>query len=141
LNDRLEKTHWPVWVDTTSAYPTCPESTNSGFSMAYNFGLLSAGSHTFLTRAVYNAGIVADAAATLNVVRLPSGFIANAAEVSLRGASATIVDANTFRLDDVMVQGVSYNLALRWNTATRDSRLVRRIDPQMPTLSDCFRRT
>jgi hypothetical protein len=105
--------------DVGTAYPSYPGSMNSGFSMAYNFGLLSAGSHTFLTRALDNAGNVKDAAATFNVVRFPSSFIANAADVSLLGASATIIDANTLRLNNVLVQGVSYNLTLRWNTATQ----------------------
>ncbi len=110
--------------DVGAAYPTYPGSTNSGFSMAYNFGLLTAGSHTFLTRALDNAGNVKDATATFNVVRLPSSFIANAAEVNLQGAGATIVDANTLRLSNVMVQGVSYDLSLRWNTATQGFALV-----------------
>ncbi len=110
--------------DVGAAYASYPESTNSGFSMAYNFGLLSAGSHTFLTRALDDAGNVTDATATFNVVRFPNSFIADAADVSLVGASATIVDANTLRLDNVMVQGVSYNLTLRWNTATQGFALV-----------------
>ena len=110
--------------DVGAAYPSYPGSTNSGFSMAYNFGALSAGSHTFLARAVDNLGNTQDATATFNVVRFPSSFISNPADVSLLGASATIIDANTFRLNNVMVQGISYNLTLQWNTATQGFALV-----------------
>jgi hypothetical protein len=87
-------------------------------------GSLSAGSHTFLARAVDTTGQFRDSTSTFNVVRFPSSFIGNPDNVNLLGASPTIVDANTLRLDNVMVQGVSYNLTLRWNTATQGFALV-----------------
>ncbi|MHB9100800.1 MAG: S8 family peptidase [Sulfuricella sp.] len=110
--------------DVGAAYPSYPDSGNSGFSMAYNFGNLSAGSHTFMARAVDDLGSYQDASATFNVVRFPASFIANPGEVSLLGASATMLDGNTFRLNNVAVQGVAYNLTLRWSTATQGFVLV-----------------
>ena len=105
--------------DVGAAYASYPGATNSGFSMAYNFGLLAAGGHSFMTRAVDSAGNVTDASATVTVVRFPSSYIADAAQVSLVGASASIVDAHTLRLDNVLVQGISYTLSLRWSTAAQ----------------------
>jgi len=110
--------------DVGAAFPTYPGSANSGFSMAYAFGVLSAGSHTFLARAVDNVGNVRDSVATFNVVRFPSSFISNPAEVNLQGGRTTIVDGNTLLLTNVTVQGVSYTLTLRWNTATQGFALV-----------------
>lgn len=110
--------------DVGAAYPSYPGSGNSGFSMAYNFGNLSAGSHTFMARAVDDMGSYQDASATFNVVRFPSSFMANPGEVSLLGASATMLDGNTFRLNNVAVQGVVYDLTLRWSTATQGFVLV-----------------
>jgi len=111
-------------ADVGAAYPSYPGAGDSGFSMAYNFGNLSAGSHTFMARAVDDAGSYKDDSATFNVVRFPASFIANPGEVSLLGASATMLDGNTFRLDNVAVQGVAYNLTLRWSTATQGFALV-----------------
>lgn len=110
--------------DVGVAFPAYPGSANSGFSMAYAYGVLSAGSHTFLARAVDDAGNVRDSVATFTVVRLPSSFISNPAEVILLGGSTTIVDGNTLRLANVRVQGVNYTLTLRWNTATQGFELV-----------------
>jgi serine protease len=110
--------------DVGAAYPAYPGAVNSGFSMAYNFGNLSAGSHTFMVRAVDDAGSYQDASATFNVVRFPASFIANPGEVSLLGASATMLDGNTFLLNHMVVQGVAYNLTLRWSTATQGFALV-----------------
>lgn len=111
-------------ADVGAAFPTYSGSMNSGFSMAYNYGALGVGSHTILARTVDNAGNFKDSTSTFNVVRFPSSFIDSPAEVSLQGTSTTIVDANTLRLNNVMVQGVSYNLTLRWNTATQGFALV-----------------
>jgi hypothetical protein len=110
--------------DVGAAYPSYSGAGNSGFSMGYNFGNLSAGSHTFMVRAVDDAGSYQDASATFNVVRFPASFIANPGEVSLLGASATMLDGNTFRLNNVLVQGAAYNLTLRWSTATQGFALV-----------------
>jgi serine protease len=110
--------------DVGAVYPFYPGALNSGFSRAYNYGNLSAGSHTFMVRATDNTGNYKDASATFSVVRFPSSFITNPAEVSLLGSSATVLDGNTFRLNNVVVQGVAYNLTLRWNTAAQGFRLI-----------------
>lgn len=110
--------------DVEAAYPSYPGSGSSGFSMAYNYSNLSEGPHTFLVRATDSVGNYRDASATFTVVRFPSSFIANPGELSLLGASATMLDGNTFRLNNVVVQGVAYNLILRWNTATQGFALV-----------------
>lgn len=113
-------------ADVGAAYPSYPGAGNSGFSMAYNFGNLSAGIHTFTARAVDDAGSYQDASSTFNVVRFPASFIANPSEVSLLGASATMLDGNTFRLNNVAVQGVAYSLTLHWSRATQGFALVGR---------------
>lgn len=110
--------------DVGSAYPGYPNSGQSGFSMAFNFGNLSAGSHTLVARAVDAAGNTIEASAAFNVVRFPSSFVANPADVSVLGATLTVVDANTLRLNNVVVQNANYSLILRWNTATQGFSLV-----------------
>lgn len=110
--------------DVGSAYPGNPHSGSSGFSMAYNFASLAAGSHTFLLRAVDDAGAAADSMATFEVVRFPNSFISNPASVSVLGAQLSVVDAQTFQLHNVTVENSLYDLKLRWNVAAQGFSIV-----------------
>lgn len=110
--------------DVARVFPGFPDPASSGFSMAYNFANLSAGPHTMMVRIVDDQGSQRDAASAFHVVRFASSFIADPGDVNLTGATATMLDANTFRLGNVVVQGVSHTLILRWSTAAQGFSVV-----------------
>lgn len=110
--------------DVANSFPSYPRSANSGYSMAFNFSNLAAGSHTLIARAVDDRGTHAEAAAKFNVVRFPDSFMSDSDDVNLLSAGLTIVDANTFQLTNVVVQNVRYDLTLRWSPAAQAFALV-----------------
>lgn len=105
--------------DVEDAYPGIPGAGASGFSMAFNYSELSRGSHTLTIRAVESTDASRDAAVTFNVVRFDNPFVRNASNVSLNGALCTISGDQVF-LDNVGVEGKSYDLDLGWRTASQD---------------------
>ncbi len=76
--------------DIGAAYPSYPDSSKSGFSMAFNYSNLAAGQHTVSVRAVDKSGAVEDASATFSVARFDNPFIDDAAKVSLDGATVSL---------------------------------------------------
>ena len=96
-------------VDVGNAFPNFPNSNQSGFSMAFNYSNLSAGSHTILVRAVDTRGDNKDASATFNVTRFDNPFVPNPASVN----------PNTFGISDLTVEGKHYQVELEWRTAAQ----------------------
>jgi hypothetical protein len=99
--------------DVEAAYPSYPDSFTGGFSMAYNYGNLSPGSHTINVTAVGKDAVSAGASATFSVVRFDNPFIADPSAVSLGGAGAS-VDAGGVHLFHVLADGKLYDVTLAW---------------------------
>ena len=97
------------------AYPGYPGSWFSGFSMAVNFGNWSSGSHKFEVRAVDVNGNYNTASSTSTIVRFDSPYIADPASIDVaRITGVTLVNGNTIKLKNVVVEGVGHNVTLSW---------------------------
>ncbi len=110
--------------DVGDAYPNYPNAANAGFSMAFNYSSLLAGSHAILIRAVDQEGALKDATVDFNVTRFPNAYIADPASVSLSGASATF-NSGSFLLQNVTVEGKTYDIRLEWRTEAQGFAITR----------------
>ncbi len=104
--------------DVQANYPGYPDSFTGGFSMAYNYGNLSPGSHTIDVTAVGKDAVSAGASATFSVVRFDNPFIADPSAVSLGGAGAS-VDAAGVHLFHVLADGKFYDVTLAWRSESQ----------------------
>jgi hypothetical protein len=104
--------------DVAAAYPAYPGSFNAGFSMAYNYGNLPAGTHTMSVTAVGKDSATASASATFDVVRFDNAFISDASAVSLAGASAFLTPG-AVQLSRVLAGGTYYDITLVFRPETQ----------------------
>ena len=109
--------------DVGGAFPDVAGSSESGFSLAYNYSSLSAGPHT-ITAVAHNAlGETKESAARFEVVRFDSPFIADPNAVNLNNASCT-VSSDEISIVDALVEGSVYDLRLKWRTAEQGFEII-----------------
>ena len=109
--------------DVGGAFPDVAGSSESGFSLAYNYSSLSAGSHT-ITAVAHNAlGETKKSAASFEVVRFDSPFISDPNAVSLDNASCTVSSVE-ISIVDALVEGSVYDLRLKWRTAEQGFEII-----------------
>ena len=109
--------------DVGGAFPDVAGSSESGFSLAYNYSSLSAGSHT-ITAVAHNAlGETKESAARFEVVRFDSAFISDQNAVNLNNASCT-VSSDEISLVDTLVEGSVHDLRLQWRTAEQGFEII-----------------
>lgn len=119
--DEVLKTNIPSGgqrKDVGDAYPSYPNADQSGFSMAFNYSELSAGQHTISIRAVDNNGDIREVGTTFNITRFENPFIADPAEVNLKGATLTS-EKTTIQINNISVDSKNYDVHLDWRTATQ----------------------
>jgi matrixin len=109
--------------DVQTAFPGYPGSLESGYSAAYAYSVLAAGSHTVLVRAYDNHSNITEKSATFDVVRFDNPFIANAGAVSLQGATVSH-DGTSLFIDNLLADGKRYRATMRWQTATQSYEIV-----------------
>lgn len=105
--------------DVGDAYPSYPDSSNSGFSMAFNYSNLAAGPHALLVRAFDKEGVSKDASAAFNVTRFDNPFISNPASVNLDAATVSH-DSRAIVINNITADGKTYDLRLDWRTAIQN---------------------
>lgn len=115
-------------ADVQGAYPGYPDSLYAGYSMAYNYGQLADGRHTFTIRAVDNDGDVSQQHADVRVTGFATVFISDPNGISLNGATVTGA-GNTLQINGMTVDGESYDLTAWWSGAAQGMRLIQ-VDPQ-----------
>ena len=109
--------------DVAAAYPNVAGAQQSGYSMAFGYSNLGAGTHTMTVRAYNNAGDVLETSATFTVVELHNSFIPASDEVSVEDASCSL-DNDEISLRDVSIDGVMYDLLLKWRTAEQGFEII-----------------
>jgi hypothetical protein len=97
--------------DVAPAFPSYPGSSTAGFSMAFNYGNLAAGTHKMMVTAVGKDFVTARAAATFSVVRFANGFIADPSAVNFGSASAWL-EPGAVHLSHVLAGGTYYDIIL-----------------------------
>lgn len=105
-------------TDVGDAYPTYPNADESGFSMAFNYSNLASGPHTITVRAVDGRGDDRVVTSTFNVTRFDNAYISDPSAVSLTNSTVSH-DATTVYLNNLLVDGIPYNLHLRWQPSTQ----------------------
>lgn len=102
--------------DVGNTYPSYPNSSQSGFSMAYNYSNLTAGSHTISVNVIDNQGSQKNAMVSFNVARFDNSYISNPATVSLNGATITDDNDKSISISNLQAGGQLYNVRLEWRT-------------------------
>ena len=109
--------------DVGGAFPDVAGSSESGFSLAYNYSSLSDGPHT-ITAVAHNAlGETQKSAARFEVVRFDSPFISDPNAVNLNNSSCT-VSSDEISIVDALVEGSVYDLRLKWRTAEQGFEII-----------------
>jgi hypothetical protein len=101
-------------VDVGNAYPTYPNSSQSGFSMIFNYSNLTVGAHTFSVNVIDNQGSQKSATASFNVARFNNSFIDNPAAISLNAATITDDNDKSILINNLQADGQLYNVRLEW---------------------------
>ena len=109
--------------DVGGAFPDVSGSTESGFSLAYNYSDLSAGTHSISALAYDAEGNTFESAADFEVVRFDSSFIASAEAIDLSQASCT-VGSDEVSIVDVLVEDAVHDLRLKWRTAEQGFEII-----------------
>ena len=109
--------------DVGGAFPDVSGSTESGFSLAYNYSDLSAGTHSISAVAYDAEGNTFESAADFEVVRFDSSFIASADAIDLSQASCT-VSSDEVSIVDALVEDAVHDLRLKWRTAEQGFEII-----------------
>ena len=107
--------------DVGAAYPSYPNSVDSGFAMAFNYSehsTLTAGSHTFTVRAYDPTGGSRDASAIVNVVQFASSYMSDPTAVNVDNATITR-GGNTITVQNLLAEGQPYTVQLNWRPAVQ----------------------
>lgn len=102
-------------TDVGSAYPNYPDSSNAGFSMAFNYSSLTAGPHTLRIRAVDRENASKEQSVSFSVARFNTPYITDPAKISLAGASGSL-DTRSIYLKNLAADGQTYDVRLDWRT-------------------------
>ena len=109
--------------DVGGAFPDVAGSTQSGFSLAFNYSDLSAGTHTISALAYDAAGDTFESAADFEVVRFDSSFIASSDAIDLSQASCAVT-SDEISVVDALVEGSVQDLKLKWRTAEQGFEII-----------------
>ena len=110
-------------ADVGSVFPAVSDSSQSGFSMAYNYSGLSLGQHTITAIAHTLGGETLESSATFEVARFESEFISGSDAVDLTDSVLTATDGE-ITITDVNVDGVIYDLKLSWRPAEQGFEII-----------------
>lgn len=109
--------------DVRAAFPDVNDSDKSGFSLAYGYGDLTAGSHTISAVALNGAGETRETLANFDVVKFKENFIRETNAVNLDDAACS-ASTDEFLLTDALVSGDLYDIVLKWRTAEQGFEIV-----------------
>ena len=109
--------------DVGAAFPEVPNATESGFSLAFAYSNLAAGSHTIEAVARATDGQEVRSAATFEVVKFAQNFISDPQAVNLDGAACT-TEGDAISITGAVVAGETYDMVLDWRTAEQGFEIV-----------------
>ena len=109
--------------DVGNAFPDVPNSSQSGFSLAFNYSGLVFGQHTVTAIAHTTGGQERKSSATFQVVRFDKEFIPGNGVVDLTDSELTAT-GNEVTITDVIVDGVLHDLTLKWRPAEQGFEII-----------------
>lgn len=110
-------------TDVAQTFPDVPGSDQSGFSLAFNYNELSAGSHTITATAETRSGNTLNSEATFTVLRFDSSFISDPQQVDISTAQC-VINGQQITLIDALIEGQATDVTLQWRTATQGFELI-----------------
>ena len=110
-------------ADVGNAFPDVPNSSQSGFSLAFNYSGLAFGQHTVTAVAHTLGGQERRSSATFQVVRFDEEFIPGNDAVDLTDSELTAT-GNEVTITDVIVDGVLHDLTLKWRPAEQGFEII-----------------
>lgn len=110
-------------TDVGNVFPDVPNSSQSGFSLAFNYSGLASGQHTVTAIAHTTGGQVSKSSATFQVVRFDKEFIPGNDAVDLTDSDLTAT-GNEVMITDVIVDGVLHDLTLKWRPAEQGFEII-----------------
>jgi len=103
--------------DVGDAFPEFPDSDNSGYSMANNYSLKTAGPHVITIKAFDTDGAAEEIDVPYTVARFEESFIKDPADVSILALTDILINgSNSLTLKGVDVLGVKQDIQLDWQT-------------------------
>lgn len=109
--------------DVGGAFPDIENSSQSGYSLAFNYSGLSAGPHTITAIAHDGMGGTEQASASFEVTRFDSEFISGQSAVNLNSSSCS-VSGDQISVDDARIANKLYNLVMKWRTAEQGFEII-----------------
>lgn len=97
--------------DVGNAYPSYPDSSQSGYSMAYGYMNLSDGNHTIKIKVVDNDGATKEKSIAFKSANFPGGYISDATQVDGTDADVSVKN-NAIKIAGLMVEGQAYDVSL-----------------------------
>ena len=111
-------------ADVGGAFPDVEDSTNSGYSLAFAYSLLSAGEHSISAVAHSELGGTTQVTNTFTVVKFAtSDYITDPDAVNLDSASCSVNDDEILLIDSI-VDGAIYDVILKWRTAEQGFEII-----------------
>ena len=110
-------------TDVGDAFPDIPNSSKSGFSLAFNYSGLTLGQHTVTAIAHTTGGQTLESSATFQVVRFDEEFIPGDDAVDLTDSGLTAT-GNEITITDVIVDGAVHDLILKWRPAEQGFEII-----------------
>ena len=109
--------------DVGGAFPDIQGSSDSGFSMAWNYSNMSIGDHTITARGYNQSGQYQDSSVDFSVTRFHKPFLGPDDVVDLSESQCS-VSASQISIGDAIMDGQIYDLLLEWRTAAQDFQII-----------------
>ena len=109
--------------DVGASYPDYLDSGNSGFSMAFNYGLLVPGVHRFKARAYDTLNRYLETATDIKVVRFHAPFFSDPHAIDV-STSAVSQDGFHIVIENLTVDGEPYDVKLQWRKESQDFDII-----------------
>lgn len=109
--------------DVGNRYPEIADSSESGFSLAWNYNVMGIGVHTISAVAYDASGVTDESIAEFEVVKFSEDFISGANAVDLSGGSCA-ASGDQISIVDALVNGTLYDLVLKWRAAEQGFEIV-----------------
>lgn len=110
--------------DVGNAFPDFPDSSKSGFSMAFNYKNLDAGEHTMTAKAFDAAGDHNEQTIAFSTTRFISPYIAQATDIDFTSTEQVYVGERAFQLKGVTIEGKKWDIGFIWDAATQGMEMM-----------------
>lgn len=109
--------------DVGNSFPEFLNSADSGFSMAFAWGLLEPGEHTVKVRAYDPMGGFEEQTSVFNVAAFANPFIGDPTRMQV-GGNLQVVDSNSLRIVNMSADEQVYDVTLSWRTESQKFEII-----------------